>query len=71
MLGGPFRVLAFGDSLTQGYYDDGLGTHPYSNRLQELVDHHFPNTFEIIPLGIPGEVRIKRSVLSLTASSAD
>ena len=32
------RVLAFGDSLTEGYYSWGLNYHPYSLRLSKLLD---------------------------------
>ncbi|KAG2497736.1 hypothetical protein HYH03_004470 [Edaphochlamys debaryana] len=30
------RILAFGDSLTEGYYNGGMGFHPYSQKLTEL-----------------------------------
>ncbi len=37
------RVLCFGDSLTDGYYDGGTKFHPYASKLQQLlqvpVDH--------------------------------
>ena len=32
------RVLCIGDSLTDGYYDNGTKFHPYSNKLQELLE---------------------------------
>jgi lysophospholipase L1-like esterase len=31
------RVLCLGDSLTDGYYDNGTKFHPYSARLQQLL----------------------------------
>ena len=39
----PTRILAYGDSLTAGFYDHGDGYRPYATRLGELlgirVDH--------------------------------
>jgi lysophospholipase L1-like esterase len=32
------RVICVGDSLTDGYYDSGTKFHPYSIKLQELLD---------------------------------
>ena len=32
------RVLAFGDSLTRGYYNKGQNHHPYTGRLQSLLN---------------------------------
>eukprot|EP00877_Chromochloris_zofingiensis_P006408 jgi/Chrzof1/201/Cz01g06250.t1 len=31
------RILAFGDSLTEGYYNRGRGFHPYTNKLHSLL----------------------------------
>lgn len=51
-----FGVLAFGDSLTQGWHHHGLKKHPYALKLQELVDAAFgEKTFGIVALGVPGE----------------
>lgn len=66
-----YRVLAFGDSLTEGYYNYGRSVHPYSKNLQDLVDHHFPNTFEIVALGVPGEVHLARSVFHSSENGRD
>ena len=33
-----FRILAFGDSLTEGWIDDGANFRPYTARLQKLLD---------------------------------
>ena len=30
-----YKILAFGDSLTKGYYDVGYSYHPYSTKLNE------------------------------------
>jgi len=50
-----FQILAFGDSLTEGWYNSGLKTNPYSNRLKELLDLEFPGKFDITCMGIAGE----------------
>jgi len=31
------RILCIGDSLTDGYYDDGTKFHPYAEKLQQLL----------------------------------
>ncbi len=31
------NILAFGDSLTEGYFDHGMAFHPYSGMLQKLL----------------------------------
>ncbi|GLC37015.1 hypothetical protein PLESTB_001401400 [Pleodorina starrii] len=33
-----YNILAFGDSLTEGYYNYGIHFHPYSNKLEELLN---------------------------------
>lgn len=33
-----YRVLAFGDSLTEGYYAQGSKFHPYTKRMQHLLN---------------------------------
>jgi lysophospholipase L1-like esterase len=32
----PLRILALGDSLTEGYYDHGRAYHPYATHLSDL-----------------------------------
>lgn len=39
----PLRILAFGDSLTEGFTDGGFSFHPYANKLQELLRRHQPD----------------------------
>ena len=36
-----FRILAFGDSLTAGYFAHGMKFHPYTNRLSNLINTKF------------------------------
>lgn len=33
------NILAFGDSLTRGYYNSGKGHHPYTMKLQYLLNN--------------------------------
>ncbi|GLC37016.1 hypothetical protein PLESTB_001401300 [Pleodorina starrii] len=35
--GASYDILAFGDSLTEGYHNYGFNFHPYSNKLSELL----------------------------------
>lgn len=35
------NILAFGDSLTAGYYEHGVKYHPYSIRLKQLIEQQF------------------------------
>eukprot|EP01112_Ceratiomyxa_fruticulosa_P002887 TRINITY_DN1322_c0_g1_i1.p1 TRINITY_DN1322_c0_g1~~TRINITY_DN1322_c0_g1_i1.p1 ORF type:complete len:197 (+),score=32.31 TRINITY_DN1322_c0_g1_i1:219-809(+) len=48
-------ILAFGDSLTEGYYRFGRKFHPYTIKLQELLDKHYPSLFETVNYGVSGE----------------
>eukprot|EP01114_Cavostelium_apophysatum_P019876 TRINITY_DN6518_c0_g1_i1.p1 TRINITY_DN6518_c0_g1~~TRINITY_DN6518_c0_g1_i1.p1 ORF type:complete len:233 (-),score=22.02 TRINITY_DN6518_c0_g1_i1:83-679(-) len=53
---GSIRILAFGDSLTEGYYCRGYKFHPYALKLQSLLDaKHSPKQFEIVNEGISGD----------------
>lgn len=36
-----FKVLAFGASLTEGFYNGGYSFHPYSNKLESNIDDRF------------------------------
>ena len=61
------RILAFGDSLTEGYYFFGRKFHPYSLRLQSLVDSkltsekstnatkNLPSKISVCQHGVSGE----------------
>ncbi|CAK3845103.1 Hypothetical predicted protein [Lecanosticta acicola] len=37
------RILAFGDSLTEGYTDFGMTFHPYGDALRDTLQESFPN----------------------------
>ncbi|KOS16897.1 hypothetical protein ESCO_004747 [Escovopsis weberi] len=51
------RVLCFGDSLTQGFCDMGLTSHPYSQTLLARLEAAFPETVvEVVTNGVPGDV---------------
>jgi hypothetical protein len=50
------KLLALGDSLTQGYYRWGSLEHPYTIRLEALLEERFPGTFTVVNDGIPGTV---------------
>ncbi|KAI5466340.1 SGNH hydrolase-type esterase domain-containing protein [Mariannaea sp. PMI_226] len=51
------RILCFGDSLTSGYFSWGLGSHPYSLKLEDKLTGAFPDVdFEIVTDGLPGDV---------------
>ncbi|EFC39933.1 predicted protein [Naegleria gruberi] len=44
-------ILALGDSLTKGYYNNGFSYHPYANRLSFLLT----NKYHVEPFGENGE----------------
>jgi lysophospholipase L1-like esterase len=51
------RILCFGDSLTSGYFSWGLGSHPYSLKLEDKLTGAFPNVdVDIVTDGLPGDV---------------
>lgn len=51
------RILCFGDSLTSGFCQYGLDSHPYSSRLKDRLSGAFDKLdFEIITNGLPGDV---------------
>ena len=54
------RILCFGDSLTEGWYDSGFKYHPYTIHLSELVDREAGSDAsrrtELVNRGISGEV---------------
>ena len=35
------KLLAFGDSLTEGFFDGGRNFHPYSLQLEKCIDKHY------------------------------
>ncbi|PRP89517.1 hypothetical protein PROFUN_00781 [Planoprotostelium fungivorum] len=47
------RILALGDSLTEGYYRFGTQFHPYTDRLHKLLEPK--GIFEIHNAGVSGE----------------
>jgi lysophospholipase L1-like esterase len=47
-------ILAFGDSLTKGYYCNGIKYHPYSIKMNKLFEEKNMN-FKVIDLGVNGE----------------
>ncbi|KAF5671757.1 esterase [Fusarium heterosporum] len=52
-----FRVLCFGDSLTSGFFNDGLGSHPYAIKLRDRLTGTFPEVnFDIDVNGVPGDI---------------
>jgi len=48
------RILAFGASLTEGYYSAGCLFHPYTIRLSQLL-HSLSKTIDIENAGVSGE----------------
>ena len=48
------KVLCFGDSLTEGYIDEGRRFHPYSKKLTQLLERKTSNV-EVITAGFSGE----------------
>ncbi|KAM4059772.1 GDSL-like lipase/Acylhydrolase family protein [Hirsutella rhossiliensis] len=55
----PLRILCFGDSLTSGYHNYGLGEHPYSDALLDRLAAVLPDDsydLEALADGEPGDV---------------
>ncbi|KAH7176997.1 SGNH hydrolase-type esterase domain-containing protein [Dactylonectria macrodidyma] len=51
------NILCFGDSLTQGFHNYGLGESPYSETLEERLNAEFPDReIRIRTSGVPGDV---------------
>lgn len=48
------NILAFGDSLTKGYYNFGLKYHPYSIKINKLLEENNYN-YQVLDSGINGE----------------
>lgn len=58
--GNFLKLLAFGDSLTEGFFNGGREFHPYSLKLEECIDKHFseagiPFTTLMHQFGMSGE----------------
>ena len=51
----PFRLLAIGDSLTEGYTRRGREFHPYTNALHSLLTGAKVGAWEIYNHGVSGE----------------
>lgn len=52
---GTKYILAFGDSLTKGFYMNGIKYHPYTNKFNSLlVENEFEN-YKAFPSGVNGE----------------
>jgi len=50
------HILALGDSLTEGYYARGFQVHPYTIKLQQLLEkNHKKRKFQIHNHGVSGE----------------
>jgi len=50
---GVLRVVALGDSFTQGY---GVEEHQaWPRRLETVLDARHPGRYEVVNLGVPGE----------------
>jgi lysophospholipase L1-like esterase len=56
------RILAFGASLTEGYYAGGLQFHPYTIRLGQLLRSLFL-TVDINNAGVSGEAVLSQTML--------
>lgn len=51
------RILCFGDSLTSGWFCQGLDSHPYSLKLEDRLTGAFPDVdFQVVTDGCPGDV---------------
>ena len=54
------KILAFGGSLTEGFYEGGYRFHPYATELERLIDKHYADSDSdkevlIHQLGMSGE----------------
>ncbi|CAF3278506.1 unnamed protein product [Rotaria socialis] len=56
------RILAFGASLTEGYYSDGLSFHPYTIRLSQLLNSS-NKIVEVDNAGLSGEAVLSSTML--------
>lgn len=58
------EIICFGDSLTEGWIDDGKAFHPYTDRLTELLIQENPKN-KVLNYGISGETIINGMVKRL------
>jgi len=69
-----YTIVAFGDSLTEGWYDGGYKFHPYTLKLAKLFETEFPGVFEFCNEGVSGEttsemeMRLPKVLSKITAS---
>ena len=53
------RILCFGDSLTEGWYDNGRKFYPYTKKLAKLLDSYSSGVkYNIFNTGLSGECAI-------------
>jgi len=50
------KILCFGDSLTSGWFNFGLGEHPYAETLAERLRAAFPFPVSVKVSGAPGDL---------------
>lgn len=51
------RILCFGNSLTVGYHNWGLGEHPYADKMKEVINTAFPEVEIYTQIdGLPGDL---------------
>ncbi|KAJ9511016.1 hypothetical protein QJQ45_002812 [Haematococcus lacustris] len=65
------RILAFGDSLTEGYYrvpsQQQPAFHPYTKRLQSLLHQNLPAPCKVVTEGVSGELVVPTMTQRLRA----
>ncbi|KAL6756991.1 SGNH hydrolase-type esterase domain-containing protein [Haematococcus lacustris] len=65
------RILAFGDSLTEGYYrvpsQQQPAFHPYTKRLQSLLHQNLPAPCKVVTEGVSGELVVPSMTQRLRA----
>ena len=54
------RILAFGDSLTEGWCDFGTKFHPYTRNLQTLIQS-LSKSVDVVNMGVSGETTAQMS----------
>ncbi|KAK3392921.1 SGNH hydrolase-type esterase domain-containing protein [Podospora didyma] len=51
----PLRILCFGDSLTSGYSNMGCISHPYAEKMGQMLEMAYPHfDLEMVEDGVPG-----------------
>lgn len=51
---GPYRILCFGDSVTVGFHDNGMGYDPYGRTLADVLNAAGTVACEVCSLGLCG-----------------